>query len=342
MMEFPAIDVSVIENDDRHRRFTWLRDVALVSRTCLDEGVDIQTWMREFQSLREHVLRQVWEATIPVDVRAKLVYIRFGSAGRREDLLTSDLDHGIILKEEFDIVDLMPTLQRFIGRMSDFGWPVCQGFVMGTNPRWIGTAERWRQRMEGYFQLPDWENVRYLFIALDGSPLDADTEIWQPLRDYVFDGIRNSPFICWEMAHLGIHKSVALDVFGRIRTRNGGTGDGFHIKDGLITPILHALRLLAVADGFPVNSTWERLRHIENRGLLPTGLLQRTTAALKYGITVRLHKQIEDVLQGREPSDVLPLQQKALAPDNATILLAHLETAKQLERFTHRTFRKPR
>lgn len=344
---FPSFESLLHSDAALHDRRQWLREVAAKSQELLNEGVPIRDFMAAFQGLREALLKSVFESTISRDLRERLVYVRFGSAGRGEDLLASDLDHAIILRDPLDTSIFLPELQRFIGRMNEFGCPVCQGFVMGTNPRWIGTREEWLKRIQGYFLFPDWENVRYLFISLDGRPLYGDTDDWDAIHEVVFNGIRKSPFICWEMAHLGIHKSVALNLFGRVRVQTGSGTTGLNIKEGLLTPILHCVRLFAVADGYHVSSTWQRIRHLRTRNLVPENLLDRVEAAVEFGFFHRLRKQIDDVLAGREPSDLVVLGtsfvdgwrvQEPIKED----WLRHLETAKELERLTHRKFPKPR
>ncbi len=346
-LSFPSFE-SLLHFDaplaDRRR---WLREVAVCSQNLLNEGVPIRDFMAAFQGLRVALLQRVFESTISESLRERLVYVRFGSAGRGEDLLSSDLDHAIILRDSFDTSTLLPELQRFIGRMNEFGCPVCQGFVMGTNPRWIGTREQWLKRIQGYFLFPDWENVRYLFISLDGRPMYEDTEDWDAIHDVVFDGIRKSPFICWEMAHLGIHKSVALNLFGRVRVQTGSGKTGLNIKEGLLTPILHSVRLFTVADGYPVSSTWQRIHHLRTRNLVPANLLDRVESAVEFGFLHRLRKQIDDVLMGREPSDLVVLGTPfgggwRMQEPSREDWLRHLETAKELERLAHRKFPKPR
>lgn len=344
---FPSFEPLIHAEAAREGRSRWLREVATYSKELLNHGLSIRDYMTAFQGLREALLQSVLASTISGELRERLVYVRFGSAGRGEDLLSSDLDHAIILREALDTSNLLPELQRFIGRMNEFGCPVCQGFVMGTNPRWIGTRDDWLKRVGGYFQFPDWENVRYLFIALDGRPLGDDDDAWNTIHSLVFDGIRQSPFICWEMAHLGIHKSVALNLFGRVRVQTGAGKTGLDIKDGLLTPILHSVRLFAVADGFPVNSTWQRLEHLRKNHLVPHSLLERVESAIEFGFFHRLRKQIDDVLAGSEPSDLVVLGLpfgdgwKVEEPTKED-WLRHLETAKELERLAHRKFPKPR
>ncbi|OFW82024.1 MAG: hypothetical protein A2201_03945 [Alicyclobacillus sp. RIFOXYA1_FULL_53_8] len=282
----------------------------------------------------------MWQQQIPQNLRDGMEYIVLGSGGRGEDFLHSDLDHAVVLAPSLAPEDVGPFLSNFIGRMQNFGYPLCQGFVMSTNPRWIGTTLEWQTRIQGYFDFPDWENARYLFMTLDGVPLSASSRTWTEIVDPVWQGVRESPFICWEMAHLGIHRTVALDVFGHLRKVSGSRGEAVNIKDGYLNPMVHSIRLLAIVNGCSHTSTLDRMKCLAEQGVFPESWLARIESALEFGWAIRLAAQVADLRSERPVSDCIHLGE--LDSKQKEQLVHHLETAKQLERWVHRRFTKPR
>ncbi len=341
MIPFPKLDLAqLMTNDGQSYRQVWKQSIVDVSKKWFTEGGDIQIWLDEFQKSREAALQVGWQLHVPDPIRKHLHYIRFGSAGRGEDLLASDLDYVIVTDGDMESALVSSHLHSFIRGMEELGFPPCKGFVMGTNPRWIGSPEEWKKRIDHYFAFPSWENVRYLFMMMDGRPLNVEVSPWTSIAEKVMDGIQNSSFICWEMAHLGIYKTVALNLLGRVKTRRLHQGEQIDFKDGFLNPMIHSIRLLAVSEGFAAVSTLHRLNWLESQGVLSLELASHIRFALEFGWKLRVCRQIQDMDGFSQPrefivwGEMLPSQQKEI--------LIHLETAKTLERMIHRKFRKPR
>ncbi|GMA63891.1 DUF294 nucleotidyltransferase-like domain-containing protein [Alicyclobacillus fastidiosus] len=340
MVAFPPFDRTWLAvPEGQRRRREWLEAVAEVSLAWFLEGKSIEAWLDAFQPIREQALKLGWSYYLPEEIRTHLHYIRFGSGGRGEDLIYSDLDYAIVTTGSVDAATVMDYLHDFIRGMNDFGFPPCQGFVMGTNPRWIGSTEDFARRIHQYLAYPDWENTRYLFMVVDGRPLFS-FDGWSEISDLARNGICNSPFIRWEMAHLGIHKTVSLSLLGHVQTERVDDVEVLPIKEGLISPIIHSIRLLALTYRIGQLGTGERLKELERGGWLAPSLVSRVQRALAFGWKLRVMAQIRDALgKGSHKEHVL---WSALSEDERVLAAQHLHTARELERLVHRTFRKPR
>ncbi|GEO26567.1 hypothetical protein AAC03nite_23520 [Alicyclobacillus acidoterrestris] len=340
MLAFPQFDVNWLAlPEGHHRRKEWVQAMAEVTLTWLNDGGSVDIWLKHYQLVRQYALQSAWVHYIPEQILPHLQYIRFGSGGRGEDSLYSDLDYAIVTTGRVNREDVFEALHRFVRGMVDFGFPPCQGFVMGTNPRWIGSIVDWKRRIEQYLNYPDWENVRYLCMMIDGCPL-FNFEAWGSIASLAYEGIRNSPFICWEMAHLGIHNTVPLSRFGHVQTERIEDVEYFQIKEGLINPVVHAVRLLAIVYQVQHLNTRERFMALVTGGQLAEDLASRVQLALTYGWQLRLRTQATDVLRGTVPTDKIAWS--TLTEAERTLTIQHLRAVRELERFVHRMFRKPR
>jgi len=317
----------------------------------------IADWMRTFTEERKFWVTQVWNETVPASLRRGCQYVFLGSAARGEDLLYSDLDFAIILTTT-SLQEIKPYLQLFIRLMYQLGFPLCLGFVMATNPRWSGTFDEWMERIHRYFTFPDWENVRFLYIMVDGIEMggagprvldlklaerndpESSEDLWLSIRDVVTSGIRQSPFLCWEMAHLGIYHTVAIDSFGRLRKPSGRSVNAINIKDGFLNPMIQAIRLFAIVSNIPERSTLTRLESLCQMGVLPEEFQMDIEDALNFGWRLRLTNQMNALQRNQVVSNVVTLDE--IPMNERKILVKHLESAKRLENYTHRQFRKPR
>lgn len=337
----PSLDPEWFSQDGPNQEIKhWQERLLTSAQEWITSGKRASDWLLALTNVRKELIQLVWNHRIPQHYRDRMEYIVLGSGGRGEDFLHSDLDHAVILAPGLAPEDVTPFLSNFIGQMHNFGYPLCQGYVMSTNPRWIGTNTDWATRVQGYFDFPDWENARYLYMILDGVPLSGSSQSWSAIVDPVWTGVRESPFICWEMAHLGIHRTVAMDVFGHVRKVTGERGEAVNIKDGYLNPMIHSLRLLAITHGCWHTSTLARMKCLGNQGFFSDPWVERIESALQFGWRIRLAEQVADLRDQRQVSDCIHLGE--LDSMQKEQLHHHLETAKQLERWTHRRFPKPR
>jgi CBS domain-containing protein len=62
-----------------------------------------------------------------------------GSEGRGEQLLKTDQDNGLVLRDGYaPPPDLAAICQRFSEVLASFGYPECPGGIMVSNPDWRG------------------------------------------------------------------------------------------------------------------------------------------------------------------------------------------------------------
>lgn len=322
----------------------WQEHLRQITRQWLRADAPVADWLASYSSLRINLLRAVWLQVIPEHHRENMEYIVLGSTARGEDVFDSDLDYALFLHHPVNMETVLPYLYQFIERMAALGFPPCKGFVMGTNERWSGTEEEWEQRIESYFQFPSWENVRYLFMMLDSRVLTTEplglpdgSGTWEPLRQRVQEQLRRTPYLCWEMAHLGIQDTVSR---ARVNPALFRFGHGcVHIKSGLLSPVLHSIRLLAVAHGVFAVSTQHRLLELTACGALDRELAHRLESCIDYAYRTRI-KQYIDNPDAKAGTDDLLLFRMSKA--QLETLAEHIDTAKKLERMISRRFRKPR
>lgn len=339
-MDLPHVEDDWIDNPlASTQRLQWRLLAAQSVLDAFSDGVSVTAWMGTFAPIRRALFHRAWTKAVPKSLRERVTFVQLGSAGRNEDLLGSDLDHALLAQDDATADAVLPYLYVFIRAMNDFLCPPCDGFVMSTNPRWSGSLVTWQQRLDQYFTYPAWDHARYLYMMTDSCPLDPSPE-WDILLTQVFAGVRNSPFLHWEMAHLGIHQSVAIRRFGKLKTTRRGTVEELDIKDGLITPIVHAVRLLAIAEGSEQLRTKARSAYLNSTGVLTNRQHQNVMAALEFGWQLRLELQARRVLEGQPMRDTFDVT--TLGRSRRDELRMHLETAKWLERFVHRRFPKPR
>ena len=96
--------------------------------------------LKEHDELRKKYAAQIergWQLIAPPDLVANSCLFVMGSEGRGEQLLKTDQDNGLVLRDGYVCpVDLAEVCQRFSSALADFGYPTCPGNIMVSNPHW--------------------------------------------------------------------------------------------------------------------------------------------------------------------------------------------------------------
>ena len=70
----------------------------------------------------------------PAELVANSCLIVMGSEGRGEQILKTDQDNGLLLRDGFALAGIEQVAERFSAALADFGYPPCPGDIMVTQP----------------------------------------------------------------------------------------------------------------------------------------------------------------------------------------------------------------
>ncbi|SDH90038.1 CBS domain-containing protein [Alteribacillus persepolensis] len=215
-------------------------------------------WMTETISLAvEKVERE--QGRVP----APFTFVVMGSAGRREQAIWSDQDHGLIFmgsnmmyKEYF-----LRLGEEIREGMAAVGYPRCEGKVMASHPRWCHSAGEWKEQIDDWIQKDEWATLRHLLTFIDARALLGERMLLNRVKSYVFQQIAGNPCLLGRLAENTSRLQQATNAFGKLLTEEKGPYTGFlHIKDVGLFPYIHAMRLLAMKEGIHETSTLERMK----------------------------------------------------------------------------------
>ena len=106
------------------------RMIALLHRG----GSRVNLIARLVQQLNARLFERAWRLIAPADLVANSCLFVMGSEGRGEQLLKTDQDNGLVLRDGYEPpVDLQAICKRFSTTLGDFGYPECPGRVMVNN-----------------------------------------------------------------------------------------------------------------------------------------------------------------------------------------------------------------
>lgn len=260
---------------------------------------------------------------------SRFAWLLLGSGGRREQTLYPDQDNALLYEETDGAQAYFSKLaEQAVKNLAAAGYPACQGFVMATNPRWIGSLEKWRAATAEYLAYPDWDHVRYLMIGADLRCAYGDRNLAGEFATWYVKQLQGHGFVHRQAAERGVQRQAAVDFLGRLRLDRWGEHEGeLHVKEGGYLQLVSAVRLWTVAHGIAVTPTAERIQALELAGIWHPAWADHVQAALRVLTGHRLWGNY--------------MQPDSLCAPDLQALKAALKTVKHVQKKTARRFSKP-
>lgn len=92
-----------------------------------DDGVRVDIIAGLVGELNCHLFRRLWELLAPDDLRENSCLIVMGSEGRGEQIIKTDQDNALLLRDGFTCPQLEEVTQAFTDALISFGYPPCPG-----------------------------------------------------------------------------------------------------------------------------------------------------------------------------------------------------------------------
>jgi len=302
--------LGALEDGLEDHRATKRAQVEL-AQALLDDGLpapDIQRIVTEInRDIHRMVLRECMaQSATPPPVPFTLLIM--GSGGRGESFLGPDQDHGFVLAdypdERHDEIDawFVDLAVRFADMLADVGFPLCQGYVMASNPLWRKTATQWREQVGMWIARRTPAALLYADIFFDFQPIWGDPAPAVALRALVADALKRTPGFAQAMLGEDRRLHVALGFLGRLATQGAGDHAGeIDLKLNGTMPLVAAVRLQALAHGVVETGTLARIAALREAGVLKPAEADGLVEAFGAVTFFLLRDQLADARAGRTP-----------------------------------------
>ncbi len=258
-----------------------------------------------------------------------------GSEGRREQVLKTDQDNALLLRDGVDPASTAEVASRFSEALSALGYPPCPGNIMLSNPLWRQPLAAFRDTLRDWLYGADPEGLLRLAIFLDAAPVAGDAELLRAARAYLDRIFADNDALLARFAAPADQFDEDGSWWSRVTTRRDDRV--LDLKKLGTFPIVHGVRALALQHRVPALGTAQRLDALVERGALDVTLARELITALHVLMALKLDHQLRQRKQGR-PADNL-LRPAALEPGQREELKNALATAHRFRAFLRRHFR---
>jgi len=272
--------------------------IADLIRSTLSHGVKTHFIMDLLSALNIRIITRLFFLIIPDRFLSDICLLVMGSEGRGEQILKTDQDNALVLRDGMDRAELMPHLEAFSKAMEKLGYPPCPGNVMVSNPEWVLTQSEWRE------QLSDWaysrapQNLMNLAIFFDSAGFAGNRILFKQIKEFAHQMIHANDLFLHDFARPVLQFSLPLTFFGSLRRSK----QGLDIKKSGIFPIVHGVRSLALQHRLAETGTFARIDSLVKLGTLREDLGNDLKEAFRLFSTLRLRAQLRKKDAG-EPID---------------------------------------
>ncbi|MBL8308748.1 MAG: CBS domain-containing protein [Rubrivivax sp.] len=282
-------------------------------------GIRIERVTRLVSELNTRLIARLWSLIAPPELVANSCLLAMGSEGRGEQILKTDQDNALLLREGFEFAALAEVAQRFSAALVQLGWPPCPGGIMLSNPLWRHTPASLRERMRLwiYGQGPEAaEGPMHLAIFFDAAAVAGDATLLEAARTQLAQLLSGADTYLARFAAAADQFQEPGGWFSRLTSKRDE--QPLDLKKLGTFPIVHGVRALSLQYGVRAPSTGERLAALVAAGRLDEPQARDLLEALHLLMSVRLTHQLAQRERGEaasnevRPSELSTLEREPL------------------------------
>ncbi len=299
-------------------------------------GTRIALMAQLVQQLNARLFERAWQMIAPPELVANSCLFVMGSEGRGEQLLKTDQDNGLLLRDGYEPpADLQAICERFSAALARFGYPECPGRIMLSNPAWRASESDFGLKVRDWLLQPQGDSLMHLAIFMDAHAVAGDARLLAGVRQRLMQLATGNDALIARFA-------LAIDAFGNSsgwwnRLLHLGDSESMNLKKAGIFPIVHGVRSLALARRIAATGTVERIGALQAEGQLDAALAQELVQGLHFLMGLRLQAGLaEQELQRPVTGNVDPERLSSLERD---LLKDTLLAVKRFKALLHQRLR---
>ncbi len=252
------------------------------------QGVKIRFAMDLLAALNGRIIAKAYEQLVPEAIRKKTCLLVMGSEGRGEQVLKTDQDNALIIADDLDWDECSKVMEKFTSTLLDFGYPLCPGNIMVSNPEWVMRESEWRKTLNHWTSSVEGTGLMNLAIFVDAHAVAGDESLFNNLRDKLFQTLEGNEVFYSYFAMPLRRFSTPLTFFGGLKN-----SDGMDIKKGGIFPIVHGIRTMALQFKIKETNTFQRIDALVEKRVMKRKFADDLAEALAVLSTLRLQQQLK-------------------------------------------------
>jgi CBS domain-containing protein len=260
------------------------------------------------QQLNARLFERAWTLIAPPALVQNSCLFVMGSEGRGEQLLKTDQDNGLVLRDGYTPpADLADICNRFSQALASFGYPECPGHIMVNNADWRNSAAAFGQLTRQWLIMPDGDSLMKLAIFMDAHAVCGDAHLLEDVEQALSKLATDNDAMLNRFAS-------AIDAFGSGSgwwNRLLGLGDKdnqLNIKKEGIFPLVHGVRSLALARRISKTGTTERITALVAAGALTAEMGTDLSDSLHFFMGLKLKAGLTELAMDKPVTGAIDVE----------------------------------
>ena len=277
---------------------TASKDLLNIIKSLHAKGVKVNHISNLIGQLNTKVYKKLYKLIVPKELQKNACFIVMGSEGRNEQIMKTDQDNALVIKDDVDVEQYRPYMEKMTETLIDFGYPPCEGNIMVSNPFWCKTVSDYKNETAKWIESPDMQNYMDLAIFFDSFAVAGDKDLLINLKDDLFNKLHDQDVF---MAYFA-KATLTFDTPSTVA--NFMTKVHFiDIKKTAVFPIVQGIRSLALRERIRETTTVKRIKILEERKILEKEQAAELQEAFDVVNTLRLKAQIDYVQNNKKISN---------------------------------------
>lgn len=302
------ITLQILEAEDIPALRSAAEQITRLIGVLEHSGTKVGMIARLVQELNATLFERAWQLIAPADLIANSCLFVMGSEGRGEQLLKTDQDNGLILRDGYECLhDLGTICDRFSAALAEFGYPPCPGRIMVSNPDWRHSEEAFARTVREWLFAPTADHLMSLAIFLDAHRVAGDAALLEGVREQVWRFASDNAGTLGRFAGAIEAFQTGSGWWNRIRHLGDAGKEPLDLKKAGIFPLVHGVRSLAFEHHVAATGTVERIEALLAGGHLPPDLGPDLIESLHFFMGLKLRAGLQALEQGRPAGSEIAL-----------------------------------
>lgn len=273
-----------------------------------EDGVRVEVIARLVGALNRQIFERLWHLLAPRELRANSCLIVMGSEGRGEQIVKTDQDNALLLRDGFVHPELEAVTEAFTAALIGMGYPPCPGGIMLSRPLWRQSVGDFGATLARWIHGGDPDGPMNLAIFLDAAAVAGDETLLDAARARVDNLLMNDDGYYARFA-AAIEQFDSGGWWSRLPGLSGRAAAQVDMKKRGLFPLVHGVRALALQYRTGGTSTVARLAALEAAGHVDGQLARDLTDALHFLMGLKLASNLRQMEEGRAPDTMVRLDE---------------------------------
>lgn len=271
-------------------------------------GMRIEIISKLVSELNGQIFAKLWSLLAPLELVQNSCLLVMGSEGRGEQILKTDQDNALLLRDGYQYPDLTNVTQQFSAALLTFGYPPCPGDIMLTNPMWCQSLATFRETIGHWLYGAEPEGKMNLAIFMDARAVAGDATLLTNARSHAFKLANGSSTFVGQMASaINQFSEPPSGWWNRLTHLQLREAETFDLKKIGTFPIVHGARVLALEHRLDALGTVERLQAMANEHLVAPALVRDLIETLHMLMALKLRNNLRQISLGQPVSNLVEL-----------------------------------